>query len=77
MKTVVSRKIIAEIDKLAFGYWDEGEGEFIKVDEYNFKEAAKEFECSENLVSAILFLIEELRTHLKADLMTLYEDKEI
>lgn len=74
MKTVVTKRILANVQDVQFGYWDNEAEEFIPItDDTVMGDAASRLKCSPELIEAILFLVEHLTSSIHADLTDIWK----
>ncbi len=74
MKTEVN--VVAEIDRLVFGYWDEDKEEFIELrtlDSSKEAEIAEKFGCNPLLVDALIVLTEGIIDAVGQDLKDIWK----
>ena len=74
MKTKTTVRITANVDEIAFGYWDEGKGEWIEpqsTDEVLV--AAERLGCSTDLIVAITMFVESAVDAISADLRDIWK----
>jgi len=68
-------KIQMAVERLEFGFWDADNEEFVPIpsgDAAAYKVATKKLGCSEEMIDALIILVDTIRGHVAEDLSDLW-----